>query len=71
MKLFDREPALFMGVIQSLLAALVIFGVDLSDEQVAALIAVSANVLAFIVRHKVSPKTPPPNPIEPKPDEKG
>lgn len=50
-----REPALVAGLVQALLAALVAFGVPLSPEQTAAVLAVSAAVLAFVVRRQVTP----------------
>jgi len=49
------EPALVAGVVQALLALLLAFGVPLSDEQVGAIIAVSAAILAIVVRQRVSP----------------
>ena len=49
------EPALVAGVVQALLALLLAFGVPLSDEQVGAIIAVSAAILAIVVRQQVSP----------------
>ena len=49
------EPALVAGVVQALLALLLAFGVPLSDEQVGAIIAVSAAVLAIVVRQRVTP----------------
>jgi hypothetical protein len=50
-----REPALVAGLVQAVLALLVAFGVPLSDVQVGAILAVSAAVLAFVVRSKVTP----------------
>lgn len=50
-----REPALVAGVVQALLALLLAFGVPLTDEQVGAVLALSAAVLAFVVRRKVTP----------------
>lgn len=55
LKLIRREPALVGGVVQALLALLLAFGVPLSDEQVGAILALSAAVLAFVVRRKVTP----------------
>lgn len=53
--IFNREPALVMGVIQTVLALVLAFGVDLSTEQVGAILAVSAAVLSLVVRAKVTP----------------
>lgn len=49
------EPALVAGFLQALLALLLAFGVPLSDEQVGAILALSAAALAFIVRQRVTP----------------
>jgi hypothetical protein len=50
-----REPALVAGVVQAVLALLVAFSVPLTQEQVAAILGVSAAVLAIVVRAKVTP----------------
>lgn len=49
------EPALVAGVLQALLALLLAFGVPLTDEQVGAILALSAAVLAVVVRQRVTP----------------
>lgn len=54
-----REPALITGLIQAVLALVVAFGLDLSGEQTASILAVSAAVLAVVVRSQVRPTTPP------------
>lgn len=59
--IFDRirqEPALVSGLIAALIALGTAFGLDLSPEQVGALMAVVAAVLAFVVRANVSPVQP-------------
>lgn len=48
-----KEPALILGLIQTVLALVVAFGFDLSGEKVGALMAVSAAVLAVVVRQNV------------------
>ena len=53
--LWGREPALILGLIQTILALLLAFGFDLSTEQVGAILAVSAAVLSVIVRSRVTP----------------
>lgn len=53
--LWDREPALILGVIQAGLALAVGFGLGLSGEQVALILAFSAAVLSLITRSKVTP----------------
>lgn len=55
MNVIRREPALAAGLVQAVLALLVTFGVDLSQEQVGAILAVTAAVLALVVRAQVSP----------------
>lgn len=49
------EPALVAGVLQALLALLLAFGVPLSSEQVGAIVALSAAILAVVVRQRVTP----------------
>ena len=53
--LWNREPALILGVVQTVLALLLAFGVDLTVEQTGAILAVSAAVLAVVTRTKVTP----------------
>lgn len=53
--LWNREPALFMGALQALLALVIAFGLNLSEVQIAALLGTSAAVLALVTRSKVSP----------------
>ena len=50
-----NEPALVAGAVQACLGLLLAFGVDLSNEQVGAILACTAAALAFIVRAKVTP----------------
>lgn len=53
--IIKREPALVAGFLQALLALLLAFGVPLTDVQVGSILALSAAVLAFIVRRRVTP----------------
>lgn len=56
--LFDRirnEPALISGLIVVLLNLGAAFGLDLTGEQTAAISAVSAAILALVVRSQVTP----------------
>lgn len=58
MNILDRvrnEPVLVTGLLTAVLALLAAFGLSLSDEQVGAILAVTASVLAFVVRSKVTP----------------
>lgn len=51
----NEEPALAAGLVQAVLATAVAFGLNLTDEQVAVLLGLSAAILAFAVRRRVSP----------------
>ena len=53
--LWGREPALILGAVQAILALVVAFGLDLSTEQVGAILAASAAVLAVVTRSQVTP----------------
>lgn len=50
-----NEPALVAGFVQAALALAIAFGLPLSDVQVAAILALTAAALAFVVRSKVAP----------------
>jgi len=52
--LWNREPALILGAVQTLVALAVAFGLDLSSEQVGAIMAASAAVVALITRRTVT-----------------
>lgn len=49
------EPVLVTGLVQAVLALVASFGLDLSTDQIGAILAVTAAVLAFIARSKVTP----------------
>ena len=53
--IFNREPALILGAVQALLALAIGFGLDLSPEQVALILAATAAVIALITRSRVTP----------------
>lgn len=53
--LIRREPAVVAGIVQALLALAVAFGFDLSADQTAAIVAVTAGILALVVRSQVTP----------------
>lgn len=55
MSLWHREPALILGLVQSVLALVLAFGVELSEEQVGAILAVTAALLAVVTRSRVTP----------------
>lgn len=52
---FSREPAVWLGLVQALIAVAVGFGLDLTPEQVSLVVAASAAVLAVVTRQNVSP----------------
>lgn len=53
--MFKREPVLWMAVVQALLGVVVAFGVGLSADQTAAIMAATAAVLALVTRTQVTP----------------
>lgn len=55
MNLWDREPALLIGVVQAGLALAVGFGLKLSPEQMGLILAFTAALLSLVTRSKVSP----------------
>ena len=55
MNLWNREPVLFMAVIQAALALAISFGIGLTAEQTGAIMAFSAAALGLITRQKVTP----------------
>lgn len=61
----DREPAMIAALVQAGLALAVAFGLDLSAEQIAALVAVSAAVFGLLTRQVVTPTAKVPVPVVP------
>lgn len=53
--IWKREPAIIVGVVQAIIALALAFGFDLSTEQVGAILAVVAAVLALVTRSQVTP----------------
>lgn len=53
--LWGREPALILGLVQAAIALVVAFGVDLSGEQTAVVVAFTAALLAVATRTQVTP----------------
>lgn len=49
------EPALILGAVQAILALAITFGAGLSTDQVGAILALSAAVLAVVTRSRVTP----------------
>ena len=54
-----REPVLVTGLIQAALVLAVSFGLDLSNEQTAGILAVAAALLALVARSRVTPVSTP------------
>lgn len=54
-KFWNREPVMFMAVVQAGIALLTAFGLHLTAEQVGAIMAFTAALLGLIVRAQVSP----------------
>jgi hypothetical protein len=51
---FSREPALWLGLVQAILAVVIgIFGVKLTNDQVALIMGLAAAIAAFITRANV------------------
>jgi hypothetical protein len=55
--LWGREPAAVLAIIQTGIAFVVAFGLDLSGEQVAGIMALSAAILGAVTRATVTPAT--------------
>lgn len=56
--MFNREPAAILAALQAILALAIGFGLDLTNEQTALILAASAAVLGLITRQIVtSPET--------------
>lgn len=53
--LFNREPVMWMAALQALLALGIVFGANLSAEQVAGVMAAAAAILGLVARSQVSP----------------
>lgn len=53
--IWGREPVLIVEALKTLLALAVAFGLDLSAEQVAAILAAAGALLALVARSRVWP----------------
>jgi len=53
-----REPVMVSALVQAALALGISFGLNLSNEQVGSILAVTAALLAFVARSRVSPVEP-------------
>ena len=53
--LFGREPVMILAIIQTGLALVIGFGLDLTPQQIGAIMAFAAAVLGFVARQQVTP----------------
>jgi hypothetical protein len=53
--LWGREPAMIVAFIQAIIVLAVTFGLHITPEQTAAILAVAALVLGLITRSQVTP----------------
>lgn len=51
----NSEPALIVGVLQALIALAVAFGLQLTADQIAAIMGLIAVIGAFVTRYHVTP----------------
>jgi hypothetical protein len=54
-RLWSREPVLTLSVIQAAIGLGTAFGLDLSAEQIGAVMALSAAALGWVARERVTP----------------
>lgn len=54
-KIFDREPVLFLAVVQAVITLVTAFGLNLDGQQVAAINLLTVAILSLIARAKVTP----------------
>lgn len=50
--IWKREPALVLGAVQALLALALSFGLELSSQQIGAILAATAAILALVTRRQ-------------------
>lgn len=53
--LFNREPALILGIVGAVIALAVGFGLNISDEQTGLIMAAVVALLSVVTRSQVSP----------------
>jgi len=53
--IWKREPALFYGVVNAVIALAVSFGLELKPDQIGALLAVTSALLALLTRSQMTP----------------
>lgn len=55
--LWGREPAMVVALVQAILVLAISFGLDLTEEQTAGILTLTAIVLGLITRSQVSPSS--------------
>lgn len=65
MKILDREPVLFLGLVRAGLVAITAFGLDLTVEQTGAIYLLAETILSLLARQRVSPVQPVTEPVPP------
>jgi len=53
--IWGREPVMWLAIVQSALALGIGFGLELSGEQVALIMAFAVAILGFVARSQVTP----------------
>lgn len=53
--IFNREPALILAALQAIIAVAIGFGLNLTPEQVALIVAAVAAIFGVVTRSRVSP----------------
>jgi len=53
--IWKREPALFYAVVNSVIVLVVAFGLQLSADQIGAIVAVTSALLGLVARQQVTP----------------
>lgn len=51
----NREPVVILALVAAVLNCAILFGLDITDEQTAAIIVVVDALLALVARSKVTP----------------
>lgn len=59
--IFKREPALWLGLVNTVLALVLAFGVSLSADQIGGILAATSALFALITRTQVTPNINVPN----------
>jgi hypothetical protein len=55
LKRIKEEPAIVAGLLNAVITLALLFGLDLTQEQIAAIMGAATAVTAFVVRQQVTP----------------